>query len=448
MINGNFFLEFIMGFSQLLGIPVYIYFANGFLQQKKQPKWIKVAVIIGASLIILAVSFFIREDHFFLFFSFFVFLALGLILYQGKIVIRLSSVLIFFVFEVFGRTFSTMILNLVSDYGVPDLSQNTLYQSSVGVLSIFILFFIIFFLLKIMKTEIETKSVIIRGLLISIPIFSLIVCLNLHLMIINLKGSEPIGVLGGIALLYVNAVFLAIYKAIKDDAERAASIKNTNQQLELQQQHYREILKKNEEVRGLWHDMNNFQITMQYMLSENKLEELNDYLLEIRENLDQMNEHRISGNTVIDAILFNKMKRAKEHQIRFNYSIAVPETILMSNVDLSIIIGNLLDNAIEACQRDERSSEGKEIFIVIKYRKGILMIDLENTANEKTINKVQDTFISSKKNWDEQRIGFGMTNIRHVLKQYEGNIVNQVIDNRFKSTLIIPLPEPDSNLDE
>lgn len=441
MTSNDFFLEITLILSHIVGIIIFLYYLNGLLEQKKQSRWIRMMVIIGASLLFLTILYIFRQSQYFLFVSIAILSVLSLALYQGKIIFRLFLVMLFEIFGAIAEIFAAIIITLFFEFELAELSKYPLYLTAVEVLTKVFLFFFVFFLIKLMKKEIRTKSVLIKGLLLSIPIFSLIVCLNLYFMVINLHGSEYIGILGVVTLTYINAVFVAIYRTMQNEANQTAEYKSANKQLELQQLHYREILKKNEEVRGLWHDMSNFQITMQYMLSENKLNQLNDYLLEIREKLDQKIEHQISGNTVVDAILNNKIKQAKEHKIKFNYSIAIPETIQMSGVDLSIIIGNLLDNAIEACRRDDRSCDEKEIFIVMKYRKGILMIDLENTVDEQTLEKAQDIYLSSKKNWRDRRIGHGMSNIRHVLSQYEGNMVNQVIDSRFKSTLIIPLPE-------
>lgn len=285
-----------------------------------------------------------------------------------------------------------------------------------------------------MKTSSRIRSIV----LLSIPIISLIVGINLYFMVYFIDGRQIIGAVTVGALVYINVVIFAILKGLDHESKKKNEYKTANIQLELQQKHYKEMLEKNYQVRGLWHDMNNHVITMQYLVKNHACDEIDEYLLQFHEVLQNAVEHTLSGNYVVDALLNYKIKIAENNKINFDYYIAIPENLKMNSIDLSVILGNVLDNAIEGCLRDARGDQDRIIKFNMYYKRESLLIDIENTIDEKTIQKVGNNLVSSKR-IDGDQSGYGISNVKQVLKNYQGNMITQVLGDRFKCTILIPL---------
>lgn len=285
-----------------------------------------------------------------------------------------------------------------------------------------------------MKTSSRIRSIV----LLSIPIISLIVGINLYFMVYFIDGRQIIGAVTVGALVYINVVIFAILKGLDHESKKKNEYKTANIQLELQQKHYKEMLEKNYQVRGLWHDMNNHVITMQYLVKNHACDEIDEYLLQFHEVLQNAVEHTLSGNYVVDALLNYKIKIAENNKINFDYYIAIPENLKMNSIDLSVILGNVLDNAIEGCLRDSRRDQDRIIKFNMYYKRESLLIDIENTIDEKTIQKVGNNLVSSKR-IDGDQSGYGISNVKQVLKNYQGNMITQVLGDRFKCTILIPL---------
>jgi hypothetical protein len=284
----------------------------------------------------------------------------------------------------------------------------------------------------------KNSSIIRNIILISIPVISLIVGMNLYFIDVHIEGRHLVGFASLGALVYINVVIFIIFKVWDHESKKTNEYKTANVQLELQQKHYKEMLEKNYEVRGLWHDMNNHIITMQYLIKNQAFDEIEDYLKQFHELLQNAVDHNRSGNYVVDALLNYKIKVASDHQINFDHYIAIPENLKMNSIDLSIILGNVLDNAIEGCLRDARQNHDKIIKFNMYYKRESLLIDIENTIDRTTIQKAGNNMVSSKRIEDNQS-GYGISNVKQVLKNYEGNMVTQILDDRFKCTILIPL---------
>ncbi|WP_296557576.1 GHKL domain-containing protein [uncultured Acetobacterium sp.] len=285
-----------------------------------------------------------------------------------------------------------------------------------------------------MKRSSKIRNIV----LFSIPLISLIVGLNLYYIDVYVEGRHLVGFVSLAALVYINVVIFAILKVWDHESKKINEYKTVNIQLELQQKHYKEMLEKNYEVRGLWHDMNNHIITMQYLIKNQASDEIEVYLQQFHELLQNAVDHNRSGNYVVDALLNYKIKVASDNQINFVHYIAIPEKLKMNSIDLSIILGNVLDNAIEGCLRDSRQHQEKIIKFNMYYKRESLLIDIENTIDVKTIQKAGNNMVSSKR-IDGDQNGYGISNVKQVLKSYEGNMVTQILEDRFKCTILIPL---------
>ena len=121
----------------------------------------------------------------------------------------------------------------------------------------------------------------------------------------------------------------------------------------LMEKHYEEVENMYRQTRGWRHDYRNHIQTMKAYLQMGQYEKLSQYLSELEVDLNTVDTVIKTGNVVIDAILNSKISLAKHQDIQVKAKAIVPADLgnSISEVDLSIILGNLMDNAIEACQQ-------------------------------------------------------------------------------------------------
>lgn len=424
--------------SNVSAIIICYYFLSNVLLAKKQSKKVKYLILITITCIFMGTLVFLKQSPFFVLVSVGTFLSIGLLLFQGNVLKRLLYSIFFVAFGGLAETITGIIVALIFSFSLNELYLYPIYYTLVAVGSKVILLIFVRFAIRIIQKQIQFPSLLESIALFSIPFVSLMVCLNLYFMVIKVENSELIGVISVSALLYINIMIFAILKVLDRESNKSLEYKNANIQLELEQKHYKEILEKNYEVRGLWHDMNNHVITMQYLIKNHACDEINEYLLQLHDVLQNAVDHNLSGNNVVDALLNYKIRFASDKNINIDHYIAIPEKLKMNSIDLSIILGNILDNAIEGCLRDSRSDNDKIIKFNMYYKKESLLIDVENTVDEKTIKKSGNKLISSKIS-KHNKSGYGIANVKQVLDHYGGNMITQILDDRFKCTILIPL---------
>ena len=120
-------------------------------------------------------------------------------------------------------------------------------------------------------------------------------------------------------------------------------------QSELIEKQVREIQNMYRQVRGWRHDYRNHINNMKIQLSEGNYDKLSDYLNELADDLDTVDTVIKTGNVMADAILNSKLNVAEKMNIKLNVKANVPDKLPMSDVELCSMLGNILDNAVEAC---------------------------------------------------------------------------------------------------
>ena len=120
-------------------------------------------------------------------------------------------------------------------------------------------------------------------------------------------------------------------------------------QQDLMEKHCEEVENMYRQTRGWRHDYRNHIQTMKAYLSMGRYEELAAYLDQLDMDLSQVDTVVKTGNVMVDAVLNSKISVARAKQITVEAKATVPRQLAVAEVDLCVILGNLLDNAIEAC---------------------------------------------------------------------------------------------------
>lgn len=185
-------------------------------------------------------------------------------------------------------------------------------------------------------------------------------------------------------------------------------------------------------MRGWRHDYHNHMQTLKAYLAMNQIGEIEKYLDHLEEDLDSIDIAIRTGNTSVNAILSSKVSIAQKRNINVNCKATVPGELKITDVHLCAIIGNLLDNAIEACEKVP--VQNRFIRIYIGLFKQQLYISVSNST-EATRRKKLTELITSKKG----EHGLGLKRVDRIVNDYEGYINRKNEPGVFATEIMLPL---------
>ena len=191
-------------------------------------------------------------------------------------------------------------------------------------------------------------------------------------------------------------------------------------QIEAQAEHYRHLAEANAEVRRFRHDFKNLRFALVKLLSEGKKTEALAVMQEFGETLDSGKRFVMlfdTGNGIADALLTDKLHRAKQSNALISFEGAIPNSALLPT-DLCVLLGNTIDNAIEACEKLPEEFE-RNIAVECNCSSGFLFLTIRNPIH-KPVDIVDNRVTTTKK--DNALHGFGISSLHKVAKKYDGTV--------------------------
>lgn len=258
-------------------------------------------------------------------------------------------------------------------------------------------------------------------------IFSAIVIL-LYLGILLLGVYYDGFIAGGIAALIFVLLEYLLQRIMKREENKTIIYQN-----KLMKQQMDEIENIYMTMRGWRHDYHNHLQSLKGYLSLNKVDQMKNYLNELETDLDSIDTLYHSGNLQLDSILNAKLAIAEKGQIRIHCDASIPPQLHVSDLDLCVILGNLLDNAIESCRKIKNPDE-RFIRVYIGILKKQLYISITNATSE-TVKQRTDHYFTTKRG-DH---GHGLKRVDQVVKKYDGYLNRQNEPGVFATEIILPL---------
>lgn len=231
--------------------------------------------------------------------------------------------------------------------------------------------------------------------------------------------------LGMVCIFLLVLICRAVFIRLVD--KRIAAYQN-----DLVEKHYEEVENMYRQVRGWRHDYKHHIQTMKAHLAMEQYAELESYLNELDADLMTVDTVIKTGNVRIDAALNSKLALARAKGIRVNAKAIVPKELAIKEVDLCVIIGNLLDNAIEACLKEDREKQFIRVYIDILKEQLYLYVSNSMTDN---IRRQGGQYLSTKRG----NHGFGLMRIDRVVKKYGGFLNRQHEEGVFATEIMLPL---------
>lgn len=203
-------------------------------------------------------------------------------------------------------------------------------------------------------------------------------------------------------------------------------------QSDLIEHYYEEINVIYRQMRGWRHDFHNHIQSLKASMASENYDAVNAYLDELNEDLMRVDTFVKTGNIMLDAILNSKLSMAQAKQIAIHAKAGVPAGMKISDIDLCILIGNLLDNAIEACLKLPEEKRFLRVYIEMKNKH--LYLSVTNSAGKKQA-KAGVGFYSEKRNGIH---GFGLSRIDGVVRKYGGYLSRASEDGGFTTEILLP----------
>ncbi|MDE5859056.1 MAG: GHKL domain-containing protein [Oscillospiraceae bacterium] len=197
------------------------------------------------------------------------------------------------------------------------------------------------------------------------------------------------------------------------------------------------INKQTEEIQNMYrqmqawrHDYRNHIQNMKNRLGGDQ-GELEQYLDDLADDLTQADTSIQTGNVMADAVLNSKLSVAEQKGIQLNIKAYIPQGVAMTDVELCSILGNLIDNAIEACEK--LSYDQRFMRVYIDEFKGQFYLSVQNSSPP--VRRDRGTYRTTKAGSH----GFGLFRIDRIAKKYGGYVNRQYEEGIFATELLVPL---------
>lgn len=203
-------------------------------------------------------------------------------------------------------------------------------------------------------------------------------------------------------------------------------------QRELLDTHYAEVENMYRQMRGWRHDYRNHIQTMKAYAAAGDLEAIRAYLDLLDTDLNTVDTVIKTGNAMADAILNSKISLAKSKGIAVKADAQIPVALSFSELDLCVILGNLFDNAIEACLK--LPPEQRMIRVYMDMKNTQLYISFTNFTAGKKMNKINGRFQTTK----GAGHGFGLVRIDSIVERLGGYLSRNSEDGAFTTEILLP----------
>jgi hypothetical protein len=209
-------------------------------------------------------------------------------------------------------------------------------------------------------------------------------------------------------------------------------------EMSLQYDYYMKQSNDMENIRKISHDIKNH---LESLRGNVDYQQKQEYIDGIESKLDIYQSYYKTGNAFLDNLLHAKRLEALEKKIEFKVFADFTPFKRVKNEDLCVIVSNTIDNALRECQLMKADNPKIECLVQLKARKikGFLSIICENSLRESQAEALRGNSVMETSKEDKKNHGFGVKNIKHVVREYGGEVSFNVVDDMFSVSILIPI---------
>ena len=227
-------------------------------------------------------------------------------------------------------------------------------------------------------------------------------------------------------LLYINLVICFYTETIKSAYNERHMRELAEQQLQIQVSYYEKEQQARDATRALWHDIKKYTNATQDLFQHGDMENAVQSLQQATTALSEIHQTVDVGNAVVNGILERALEQVQNQGISLDFNVWVSDQLPISAVDLYIIMGNTIDNAIEACQQVP-AADSPTISLTLRQQNHTLFYAIDNPIPAKQGKKPGDVH------------GYGIRNVKNCVAKYHGMTTVSKQDGVFSVQIQLPL---------
>ncbi len=368
------------------------------------------------------------------------FLFIAYKLFNGNLKEKIFFVTMFYFFLIFGDIIA---VNIISKFIGKDVKDIIVEQTWARILFSQISKLFLFIILRIIKNNyVERESGIPRYywywilFVYLISGINLLVIFNIGLILNELNvGIQYLMITVNIGSLLIVVITYYVFMKLNKFYRERSNYKVMEMKNEMLTKEIEEKEKIYEEVRKTHHDFKNHIICIEKILKQGNLELANEYMENLKDEKFEVHTWIKTGNAVIDAILNQKKSEGIKKKIDIDMKVAIPDNVGIKPTDLCVILGNALDNGIEANEKIE-DIDKRNIKVRINPYKDYLFIEISNPT---PFNPIDEEGLLKTTKEDKEKHGFGIKSMDSVVEKYNGILNYEYDRGEFILSVMLPM---------
>ncbi len=250
----------------------------------------------------------------------------------------------------------------------------------------------------------------------------------------SLETALDVG--NAVFLFFINVGACLVYYIIAkliNEQEKNIKLSENNHRLAMQNLQYENLQEKITDARRAKHDVRHHISLMQEYVRNHEYDELEKYLNSYQQSLPDDTLISFCENKAVNAVMLYFAQMAKDADIDYDVKAVIPERISVDETDLSVLFGNLIENAIDACKAE--NSDDRKIVIRAVTDEYTLCLGIDNTFTGNVKKDINGVLFSSK------HIGFGLgvESVKSITEKYGGTYRSEIKDGMFMSSVMLNL---------
>lgn len=386
------------------------------------------SIFIAAFAVDMALSQFGAAGMFYAVKSLVIYVLLSL-LYDTKWVTRIFTAISFLVFQMLSEVMSYFIV-VSTIHNSTDKSMQS-YSIMLSKLIVFIITVIVMLITKKNSGTIKFKDYLC---FIITPLISMATIVAISFEFDTGEPTATVGTcLASAGLMIINLIVYYLLENIIEVSNIREQQHQMEQQFVFQEKKYEQTSASFKSIYGVIHDTNKHYLYLRECIRNGSYEEADNYIGTAIDHLDKSYKRVITGYLPVDALVSNAINIAVNNNIDCKTNINIDkDAITIERYDICVALGNLLDNAIEACKKVVNPDD-RYINISIITKDGDIVIYIQNSAEHVITGKLE----SNKK--DKIRHGHGIKNVIAISEKYGGVFNIERNESYCEATLFLPL---------
>lgn len=354
-------------------------------------------------------------------------------LFQGGLKKKLFISLLFQIFALLSENIAILLINQFNPAILTNSSVTQHAQMAIcNLVSKCVLFVLCLLFLSFENKEAERNSHEYQIIVFATPLFSLIILLCVPYSFIPNPGQFSFFYILFVCLIILNVINYMMLNKIILSTEFKNQYQQMEQQILFQKEKYRQLSAAYGETRSIVHDVKKHYFAIQEFIHHQKYEQLLGYTSSAINTLESTYASINTGNLVIDSFVSNYQNMALQEHIHFETVIQIdPNKIPLNDYDLCVILGNMLDNCLNACRNNSSADNHIHLQITMDQQDSLLIHTVNSYQN------VSPTVSNTERN-TELYHGFGLKNIKRIADTYHGMCYIKA-EQEFQVYVVIPI---------